>query len=430
MEVLQKLGYDVVIDNSFEPDQDPHDIPSHILIPQASAHKVKSVESEGFDTSNPNIFKQSATLPPRPDTRNAFEKWADTDMDPIEDEDISTFDFSRHVGPVVMRLFHGSISQIEAFNQAGIIGTLNGFLGRVNYFSSSEKDVSDNYAGGGPDREADIVNDAGALNTILTDALDAVADLQDTGATVEQVIERYAAAIELIENDQSIPRRFREAPWDLLDLEYHANAFDLDKHNEGVGFVYDDFADRASSEIVGYMYDDYDNADPLENVQIEAYVRTENPLVVSYTDGRRMKYELGFDTSVVWNDLWARAREQLEAEGELPGGTARRVQELTAELDLPLIDKIREVVKQYDDIEPEQVVFNFLRAIHNETSNTWGQQDWLDASSVNHTLLFQALGRVGGGSFEGEGASADIHGALIEALGVRCGGREERGGPL
>ena len=53
-EVLLRLGYDTIIDNSFDPECRSKG-KVHVLIPQSSANKVKCADNTTFDTSTDNI---------------------------------------------------------------------------------------------------------------------------------------------------------------------------------------------------------------------------------------------------------------------------------------------------------------------------------------------------------------------------------------
>ena len=62
------------------------------------------------------------------------------------------FDFSQP-GPFVLRSYHGTTNTFEEFN-ASLKGNMEGQFGAVNYFTSSESDARDNYAGEGPENSA------------------------------------------------------------------------------------------------------------------------------------------------------------------------------------------------------------------------------------------------------------------------------------
>ncbi|MBL4893270.1 MAG: hypothetical protein JKY59_00125, partial [Emcibacter sp.] len=84
---------------------------------------------------------------PAEDT-DAFKAWAGTEtiLDPDE---VNSHDF-KSGEPVVMRAYHGTTHDIDAFDSS-ITGTKEGQFGAVNYFTTSESDATDNYAGEGPD---------------------------------------------------------------------------------------------------------------------------------------------------------------------------------------------------------------------------------------------------------------------------------------
>lgn len=89
-------------------------------------------------------FFQSAA----PEDSAAFREWAGTD-EVIEAADVNDFDFSGE-GPFVMRAFHGTTHEFDTFN-AGKRGQKEGQFGAVNYFTTGQRDVEENYAGEGPD---------------------------------------------------------------------------------------------------------------------------------------------------------------------------------------------------------------------------------------------------------------------------------------
>lgn len=84
-----------------------------------------------------------------PEGSDAFRAWAGTDAPVIEPDEIDGFDFSGP-GPFVMRVFHGTTHEFDAFD-ASKKGNKEGQFGAVNYFTSSQSDADGNYAGEGPD---------------------------------------------------------------------------------------------------------------------------------------------------------------------------------------------------------------------------------------------------------------------------------------
>ena len=111
-----------------------------------SPEQIKSVNNRGtFDPADVRILFQSAS----PQDSEAFKAWAGTDAPVIEPEEINDFDFTGE-GPFVVRAFHGTTHEFEAFD-ASVKGTKEGQFGAVNYFTSSRDDAEGNYAGEGPD---------------------------------------------------------------------------------------------------------------------------------------------------------------------------------------------------------------------------------------------------------------------------------------
>lgn len=115
-----------------------------------------------FDRGDARILNQSV-----PDTE-AFREWAGTDQ-VIEPEGINAHDF-RGEGPFVLRVFHGTTHDFEAFDATR--GEILGRFGRVNYFTSSEADAQQNYAGEGPD----LINRIEARSEQLFDRISDMAE--------------------------------------------------------------------------------------------------------------------------------------------------------------------------------------------------------------------------------------------------------------
>lgn len=104
-------------------------------------------EQKSIDKTGGIMFSKAA---PADQTKTAaFRKWAGTDKPVIEPNEINDTDF-RGEGPFVMRAYHGTTHDFNVFD-ASIKGNKEGQFGQVNYFTSSEYDASDNYAGEGPD---------------------------------------------------------------------------------------------------------------------------------------------------------------------------------------------------------------------------------------------------------------------------------------
>ena len=98
----------------------------------------------------------------------AFKKWAGSDRDVIESDEVNDFDFSAK-GPFVLRAYHGTTHDLDYFD-ASINGTKEGQFGAVNYFTSSKYDAEQNYAGEGPDLTQRIILRAERLEQELEDS--------------------------------------------------------------------------------------------------------------------------------------------------------------------------------------------------------------------------------------------------------------------
>lgn len=126
--------------------------------------QIKSVNNRGtFDPADARILFQ----PSAPQESAAFKEWAGTDAPVIEPDEINDFDFTGE-GPFVMRVFHGTTHEFEAFN-ASLRGNKEGQFGAVNYFTSSKLDADANYAGEGPDLTSRIERRAEELVVEIED---------------------------------------------------------------------------------------------------------------------------------------------------------------------------------------------------------------------------------------------------------------------
>jgi hypothetical protein len=106
----------------------------------------------------------------------AFKEWSGGG-DVIDSEDINDHDFKADT-PTVVKVFHGTTFDFSVFD--ALRGNLEGQFGAVNYFTSSEQDASDNYAGEGPDLTNRIDQRAEQLEEELGEAdSDEVAELAD-----------------------------------------------------------------------------------------------------------------------------------------------------------------------------------------------------------------------------------------------------------
>lgn len=110
--------------------------------------QIKSVNNRGtFDPLDPAILREETTPF---NSNDAFERWAGVPRsEVIAPDEINDFDFNGP-GPFVMRGYHGTTHEFEAFN-ASVRGNKEGQFGAVNYFTSSKSDADGNYAGEGPD---------------------------------------------------------------------------------------------------------------------------------------------------------------------------------------------------------------------------------------------------------------------------------------
>ena len=102
-------------------------------------------EWASLDPSQSGSFNQQAI--PQTET-NEFREWAGTD-EIVESDEINDHDFSGDE-PTVLRVYHATTHEFDTFDTS-VKGNLEGHFGKVNYFTSSEYDAEQNYAGRGPD---------------------------------------------------------------------------------------------------------------------------------------------------------------------------------------------------------------------------------------------------------------------------------------
>jgi hypothetical protein len=100
------------------------------------------------------VFEQAPTLPEISTETEAFKQWSG-DGEVVEPEDVNDYDF-RDGKPAVLKVFHGTTHDFSVFD--ALRGNLESQFGAVNYFTSSESDATDNYAGEGPDLTVRIEN--------------------------------------------------------------------------------------------------------------------------------------------------------------------------------------------------------------------------------------------------------------------------------
>lgn len=103
-------------------------------------------------------------------SRAQFVAWAKTEAPVIPSDKINDTDFTKP-GPFVMRAFHATTHEFEAFN-ASVRGNRAGQFGAVNYFTSSKSDAEVNYLADGPDNTATIETRAERLADQIQDVVE------------------------------------------------------------------------------------------------------------------------------------------------------------------------------------------------------------------------------------------------------------------
>lgn len=117
-----------------------------VFEPEAKAEAATDVDPDVIERDDKT--GEMFDMAPATDSK-AFKKWAGTNSDVIESDEINDFDF-KGAGPFVVKAYHGTTHDFEAFD-ASITGNKEGQFGAVNYFTSSEGDATDNYGKDGPD---------------------------------------------------------------------------------------------------------------------------------------------------------------------------------------------------------------------------------------------------------------------------------------
>jgi hypothetical protein len=110
----------------------------------------------------------------------AFKTWSG-DGEVVEPEDVNSHIFVAGV-PTILKVFHGTTHKFSVFDAKR--GNLAGQFGAINYFTSSESDATDNYAGEGPDLTSRIDQRAEQLE----DDIQEVIDEEGLEAAIEQFI--------------------------------------------------------------------------------------------------------------------------------------------------------------------------------------------------------------------------------------------------
>lgn len=109
-----------------------------------------------------------------------FQEWSGGG-EVVESEDINDHVFKADT-PTVLKVFHGTTHDFSVFD--ALRGNLEGQFGAINYFTSSEQDATDNYAGEGPD----LTNRVDQRAEQLEDEIQEVIDDEGLEAAVEQFI--------------------------------------------------------------------------------------------------------------------------------------------------------------------------------------------------------------------------------------------------
>jgi hypothetical protein len=110
----------------------------------------------------------------------------------VESEDVNDHVFKANT-PTVVKVFHGTTHKFDVFD--ALRGNLEGQFGAINYFTSSEQDATDNYAGEGPDLTGRIDRRAEQLESEIQEVID------DVG--LDAAIEQFVPGVDQFVEDAS-----------------------------------------------------------------------------------------------------------------------------------------------------------------------------------------------------------------------------------
>lgn len=116
-----------------------------------------------------------------------FKNWS-SNGEVVESEDINDYQFKPNT-PTVLKVFHGTTHDFSVFEAKR--GNLEGQFGAINYFTSSQQDASDNYAGEGPD----LTNRIESLSEKLGDEFQELVEVDFSTLSLEDTLDELASRI-------------------------------------------------------------------------------------------------------------------------------------------------------------------------------------------------------------------------------------------
>ena len=343
----------------------------------------------------------------------------------MDGETLHEHDFSRDTPGEyrVMAAYHGSVRKFDSFDQARKRGSIFGFIGRMNYFSSSFDDTYSNYIGGGPDHEVNVDKDGEVLADLILEELER---LDTADLTVEDETPRIREAVENMLANPELPEKFRNIDIDAID----------DSLFETNGYYADGTMAQGLGEDISRNQIHKAEGPQTYNV----YIRTKNPLVVSdkveeerdeseydeldededgevdedqepqARDGDNMFYDLGPELGAAWREAVDKAREEIDATDpetrtEYPLDMTVRV---VGQIEHPFVDTLKEVARQYEDVDVPRYLYDFIVSLKPEEIKT---------GKVSHNSLFRALWNKNAAKLDDEMAGVDMTAEIIKALG-------------
>lgn len=230
-----------------------------------------------------DIVFQTQRVPVDQTESPEFKEWSGGG-EVVESEDINDHDFKADT-PTVVKVFHGTTHDFSVFDAEK--GNIESQFGAINYFTSSEQDASDNYAGEGPDLTSRIDRRAEQLE----DEIQEVIDDEGLDAAVEQFIPSVDQFVEDASDiAQAMAREELSGGQDqTMDLFVRVdNPFVIGENAEWIEFVDNDEVqslaiDRVaedqdvSVEEINENLEEYE--DQIDEVRWEIQEEQEHPLI-------------------------------------------------------------------------------------------------------------------------------------------------------
>jgi hypothetical protein len=258
----------------------------------------------------------------------AFKRWAGTKAPVIEPEEINYTDFSKP-GPFVMRAFHGTTHDFEAFD-ASVKGNREGHFGAVNYFTSNVNDASYNYGANGADLTGRI--------ELTAERVEAQIDMAIAGLTDPELI------INTVEN--VIMEDFPD--FDIASLNEPDSTAMSEAEDGNTLLVSEHYARQVANTLRGGT-----------EQTLEVFIRSEKPFVVGGDNSPFIEF---FDFEKIERDALQTVAddndvsvEYVEANRDEFEDEIMDARDLEMSGENPLVDAITEVAARYD-LDPDDLI--------------------------------------------------------------------------